>query len=303
MAAEPKRPALGRGLSALLGEDTEDYAQLDRLRTSRTLAIHLLRPSPFQPRRHMQEAELADLAQSIAAKGVLQPLLVRRLADDPQAFEIIAGERRWRAAQMAQLHEVPVVIKELSDREALEIALIENLQRQDLTALEEAQGYRRLMDEFEHTQDALAHAIGKSRSHVANTLRLLSLPDSVKRLLDDGSLSAGHARTLVGVEDADTLAEQIVKRGLNVRQTERLIAQHRSQPASAPESGPAPAAAKDADTLALERDLSALLGLKAEIRFKRGGGALVLHYATLEQLDALLHRLRRGGTEDDGEAY
>ena len=294
MAAEPKRPALGRGLSALLGEDTEDYAQLDRLRTSRSVAIHLLRPSPFQPRRHMQEAELADLAQSIAAKGVLQPLLVRRLADDPQAFEIIAGERRWRAAQMAQLHEVPVVIKELSDREALEIALIENLQRQDLTALEEAQGYRRLMDEFEHTQDALARAIGKSRSHVANTLRLLSLPDSVKALLDDGHLSAGHARTLVGVEDADTLAEQIVKRGLNVRQTERLIAQHRSQPASTPE----PAAAKDADTLALERDLSALLGLKAEIRFKRGGGALVLHYATLEQLDALLHRLRRGGSDE-----
>lgn len=297
MAAEPKRPALGRGLSALLGEDTEDYAQLDRLRTSRTLAIHLLRPSPFQPRRHMQETELADLAQSIAAKGVLQPLLVRRLADDPQAFEIIAGERRWRAAQMAQLHEVPVVIKELSDREALEIALIENLQRQDLTALEEAQGYRRLMDEFEHTQDALARAIGKSRSHVANTLRLLSLPDSVKRLLDDGHLSAGHARTLIGVEDADALAEQIVKRGLNVRQTERLIGRHRSQPASTPE--PAAAAAKDADTLALERDLSALLGLKAEIRFKRGGGALVLHYATLEQLDALLHRLRRGGSEEN----
>ena len=294
MAAEPKRPALGRGLSALLGEDSDDYAQLDRLRTSRTVAIHLLRPSPFQPRRHMQEAELADLAQSIAAKGILQPLLVRRIADDPQAFEIIAGERRWRAAQMAQLHEVPVVIKELSDREALEIALIENLQRQDLTALEEAQGYRRLMDEFEHTQDALARAIGKSRSHVANTLRLLSLPDSVKRLLDDGSLSAGHARTLVGVEDADTLAEQIVKRGLNVRQTERLIAHHRTQPVSAP------AAAKDADTLALERDLSALLGLKAEIRFKRGGGALVLHYSTLEQLDGLLRRLRRGESDDEG---
>lgn len=302
MAAEPKRPALGRGLSALLGEDSEDYAQLDRLRTSRTIAIHLLRPSPFQPRRRMEEGELADLAQSIAAKGVLQPLLVRRIADDPQAFEIIAGERRWRAAQMAQLHEVPVVIKELSDREALEIALIENLQRQDLTALEEAQGYRRLMDEFEHTQDALARAIGKSRSHVANTLRLLSLPDSVKHLLDDGSLSAGHARTLVGVEDADALAEQVVKRGLNVRQTERLIAQHRSQPVSAPESEPAPT--KDADTLALERDLSALLGLKAEIRFKRGGGALVLHYRTLEQLDALLHRLRRGGTdESDGGSY
>jgi ParB family chromosome partitioning protein len=297
MAADPKRPALGRGLSALLGEDTEDYAQLDRLRTSRTVAIHLLRPSPFQPRRHMQEAELADLAQSIAAKGVLQPLLVRRIADDPQAFEIVAGERRWRAAQMAQLHEVPIVIKELSDREALEIALIENLQRQDLTALEEAQGYRRLMDDFEHTQDALARAIGKSRSHVANTLRLLSLPDSVKRLLDDGSLSAGHARTLVGVEDADALAEQIVKRGLNVRQTERLIAQHRSQPAAASEPEPAPA--KDADTLALERDLSALLGLKAEIRFKRGGGALVLHYSTLEQLDELLHRLRRGGSDEN----
>lgn len=297
MTSEPKRPALGRGLSALLGEDNEDYAQLDRLRLSRNVAIHLLRPSPFQPRRHMDENELNDLAQSVATKGVLQPLLVRRAAGDPQAFEIIAGERRWRAAQLAQLHEVPVVIKDLSDREALEIALIENLQRQDLTALEEAQGYRRLMDEFERTQDALAQAIGKSRSHVANTLRLLSLPESVKRLLDDGSLSAGHARTLVGVEDAAELAIKIVENGLNVRQTERLVQQHRNRPAAAAE--PVSPPAKDADTLALERDLSAMLGLKVEVRFKRGGGALILHYRTLDQLDELLHRLRRGESGDE----
>ena len=297
MTSEPKRPALGRGLSALLGEDNEDYAQLDRLRLSRNVAIHLLRPSPFQPRRHMDENELNDLARSVATKGVLQPLLVRRAAGDPQAFEIIAGERRWRAAQLAQLHEVPVVIKDLSDREALEIALIENLQRQDLTALEEAQGYRRLMDEFEHTQDALAQAIGKSRSHVANTLRLLSLPESVKRLLDDGSLSAGHARTLVGVEDAAELAIKIVENGLNVRQTERLVAQHRNRPAVPAE--PVSPPAKDADTLALERDLSAMLGLKVEVRFKRGGGALILHYRTLDQLDELLHRLRRGESGDE----
>jgi ParB family chromosome partitioning protein len=287
MTTEPKRRTLGRGLSALLGDSAEDYAQLDRLRAVRTVAVDQLHPSPYQPRRRMDEDDLRDLAQSITEKGVLQPILVRRAAAEDGGFEIIAGERRWRAAQMAHLHEVPVVIRELSDREALEIALIENLQRQDLTAIEEAEGYRRLMEEFAHTQEALARAIGKSRSHVANTLRLLSLPAPVKVLLDTGELTAGHARALIGASDPESLAKVVLKRGLNVRQTEQL--------ASARRPGATPRAAKDPATQALEADLSAVLGLKAEIRFRGGGGMLVLHYATLDQLDDILHRLRHGG--------
>jgi ParB family chromosome partitioning protein len=285
-----KRRTLGRGLSALLGDDSEDYARLERLRAPRTLAVDQLRPGRFQPRRHMAEEDLRDLAQSVREKGVLQPILVRRIADDPAAgFEIIAGERRWRAAQLAQLHEVPVVVKDLTDGEALEIALIENLQRQDLGPLEEAEGYRRLMQEFEHTQEDLARVIGKSRSHVANMLRLLTLPDDIKQLLDGGRLTAGHARALIGTDDAASLARQVVARGLNVRQTEQLAARSRAPQSAAP----APAE-KDADTIALEGYLSALLGTRVEIRFKGGGGTLTLHYATLEQLDDILHRLSDG---------
>jgi ParB family chromosome partitioning protein len=288
MSTEPKRRTLGRGLSALLGDSADDYAQLDRLRTVRTVAVDQLHPSPYQPRRHMNDDDLRDLAQSIAEKGVLQPILVRRSAGEGGGFEIIAGERRWRAAQMAQLHEVPVVVRDFSDREALEIALIENLQRQDLTAIEEAEGYRRLLEEFAHTQEDLARAIGKSRSHVANTLRLLSLPPPVKAMLDSRALTAGHARALIGAADAEALAQVVVKRGLNVRQTEQLAAARRSS-ASAKQP-----AAKDPSTQALEADLSALLGLKVEIRFRGRGGTLVLHYGSLDQLDDILHRLRHG---------
>jgi ParB family chromosome partitioning protein len=296
MVAEIKRRSLGKGLSALLGEASEDYAKLDRVRSPKAVPVELLRPSPYQPRRLMAEQDLADLARSVAEKGILQPILVRRHADEPDAFEIVAGERRWRAAQMAQLHEVPVVVKDLSDREALEIALVENLQRQDLSPLEEAEGYRRLMEEFTHTQENLARSVSKSRSHVANMMRLLGLPEPVKKMLDSAELSAGHARALLGAEDAGALARQIVKRGLNVRQTERLVKAGRGGGKSRPRT-----AEKDIDTLALERDLSNLLGLAVEVKLRTDGGALILHYHTLDQLDDILHRLShgtRGGRSD-----
>lgn len=293
MSAENKH--LGRGLSALLGEDEADYAQLDKLRVSKLVPIEFLHPGRYQPRHRMDDDQINDLANSIRQKGILQPILVRRHPDEPNAYEIIAGERRWRAAQRAELHEVPVVIKEMTDQDAMEIALVENLQRQDLSPLEEADGYRRLMDEFEHTQEKLAQSVGKSRSHVANMMRLLALPDPVKEMLDVGDLSAGHARALLNADgDAVELARVVVKKGLNVRQTERL-AKKGAKPARA--KAAKPAAQKDADTLALERDLANILGLKVDIKFQGGGGTLTLHYNSLEQLDDILHRLTHGGGE------
>ena len=291
---------LGRGLSALLGEESEDYAKLDRLKASRSLGIDQLRPGRFQPRRRMSDAELDELAQSIAAKGILQPLLVRRIPEDPAAFEIVAGERRWRAAQKAGLHEVPVVIRELADGEALEAALVENLQREDLSPLEEAEGFRRLMEEFGHTQEALGKVVGKSRSHVANCLRLLTLPDPVKALIDSGELTAGHARALVTAADPTALAAEVVARGLTVRATEDLARDGREpkieaepRARSSRARGAEPARERDPNTLALERDLSAVLGLAVEIRFRGQGGTLILHYQSLDQLDDILLRLNR----------
>ncbi len=291
MTADARRNPLGKGLSALLGEEDEDYARLDRVRAFKTVAVELLRPGRYQPRHRVTDEDLEELAQSVAEKGILQPILVRRAADDAKMFEIIAGERRWRAAQKAHLHEVPVVVKELSDEEALEIALVENLQRQDLSPLEEAEGYARLMAEFSHSQDDLARRLGKSRSHVANMVRLLQLPDPVKRLMAEGEITAGHARALLAVPDPERLARKVVKQGLNVRQTERLAQADRGPTRTAVKH-----AAKDADTLALERDLGNLLGLSVELRLQRGGaGALVLHYRSLGQLDDILHRLTHGG--------
>ena len=233
-------------------------------------------------------------------KGILQPILVRPI-EKTDKFEIIAGERRWRAAQKANLHEVPVIIREMSDVDALEIALIENLQRQDLSALEEAEGYRRLMNEFRHTQEELAKALGKSRSHVANTMRLLALPDAVKGFLDDGSLSAGHARALLTSPDPVALAEQVVAKGLSVRQTEALANQQpgktpkAGKEASAPKAAKGNAAHRDADVEALERDLSNLLGLRVVIRTDSAHeGELAVEYGSLEQLDDILHRLSGG---------
>jgi ParB family chromosome partitioning protein len=284
VSEEGKRRGLGRGLSALFGEESDEHAASDRQRVGKTVPIGLLRAGRFQPRHRFDDDALRALAASIREKGVLQPLLVRRHPDAANSYEIIAGERRWRAAQLAQLHEVPVIVKELDDRAALEIALVENIQRTDLSVLEEAEGFRRLMAEFGHTQEALAKAVGKSRSHVANIMRLLGLPDAVKQFLDSGELSAGHARALLNAADPAGLAREIVRRGLNVRQAElRAKAGKAARRKSAP--------AKDADTVALERDLANRLGLKVAISFAGRGGALTIHYRTLEQLDDVIRRL------------
>jgi ParB family chromosome partitioning protein len=283
MNSGTRRQPLGRGLAALFGEAE---SRPPAAATVREVAIELIRPGVYQPRRNFDEAELEALAQSIREKGVLQPLLVRPVEDEEAAFELVAGERRWRAAQRAGLHQVPVLVRALADAEALEIALIENLQREDLSALEEAAAYQRLMQEFGRTQANLAEAVGRSRSHVANTLRLLGLPDAVRRRLEEGALSAGHARALLAASDPAALAVEIIRRGLNVRMTERLVQGRaaRSQ-ASARQ-------ARDADTAALERELTTVLGLRVTIAGKPRGGALTLRYSNLDQLDRLLTLLR-----------
>ncbi|HLJ64824.1 MAG TPA: ParB/RepB/Spo0J family partition protein [Stellaceae bacterium] len=282
-----ERHKLGRGLAALLGEaaapkrDAADPAA----RPDRHVALGRLHPGRFQPRRHFDKEGLETLAQSIKAQGILQPILVRPHPTFPQDYEIVAGERRWRAAQIALLHEVPVVLREFSDAETLEIALVENVQRQDLSPIEEAEAYRRLLEEFRHTQDDLARVIGKSRSHVANTLRLLALPAEVRQLVEEGRLSAGHARALLTAKDAASLAAEVMARGLNVRQTERLAKRASFKKTSARHQG------RDADHDALERDLAAALGLKVTLTPGAVGGTLTIHYRTLEQLDQVLARL------------
>jgi ParB family transcriptional regulator, chromosome partitioning protein len=284
MIEDARRRSLGRGLSALLGdEDAVPEA------TQRTIRIDLLRPGRYQPRHQFDTESLQALAQSIREKGVLQPLLVRRLSGHPETFEIVAGERRWRAAQLAQLHEVPVVLREIDDREALEIALVENLQRQDLSALEEAQAYQRLLDEFAHTQEAVAQAVGKSRSHVANTIRLLDLPTGVKQMLDEGQITAGHARALLGASDPLRLAAEIVRHALTVRQVEWLAKRSKTAPS------PKAAREKDADTRAVEHELTLALGTTVKIDPARDGrgGMLSINYQSLDQLDELIRRLRR----------
>jgi ParB family chromosome partitioning protein len=282
----PRRRGLGMGLSALLGTSQDELPTVGSER-SRLVPIEFLRPCPLQPRRRFAEDELAALADSIRQRGVLQPLLVRRAPNGADFYEIIAGERRWRAAQMAGAHELPVIVHELSDRDALEVALLENVQRQDLSALEEAEGYRRLIEEFGHTQEALAGALGKSRSHIANLMRLLGLPPAVRALLEAGELSAGHARALLGAREPAALARLVISRGLNVRQTEALV---RAE-AARPERRPQARGAKDPNILALERDLSARLGLKVSLTVRRQGGTVEIAYGSLDQLDELVRRL------------
>lgn len=279
-----KRQPLGRGLAALFGE-TEGRAPAG-VGAVRDVAIELIRPGAFQPRRHFAEDELEALAQSVREKGVLQPLLVRPVEEADAAFELVAGERRWRAAQRAGLHQVPVLVRALGDRETLEIALIENLQREDLTALEEAEAYRRLAQDFGRSHASIAEALGKSRSHVANTLRLLGLPESVRHRVEEGELSAGHARALLAAENPAELAAEIIRRGLNVRVTEQLV-KHRAGSRRVRSHQ-----ARDADTLALEREMSQALGLRVTLATAARGGALTVHYANLDQLDRLLALLR-----------
>jgi ParB family transcriptional regulator, chromosome partitioning protein len=281
-----RRRNLGRGLNALLGGDADSDIE-DRGRGPRLVPVESIEPSRVQPRRIFDKADLESLTQSVREKGILQPILVRPIQGDGTKYELVAGERRWLAAQAARLHEVPIIVRELDDASALEIAIIENVQRADLTPLEEAEGYRRLMDEFKHTQDALSKVVGKSRSHIANTLRLLSLPPAVKAMIDKREITAGHARALVNAKDPEALARDIVAKGLTVRDAERVT---KSGKKSKGKKG----RGKSADALALENDLSSLLGLSVAINTKGESGSMVIHFKTLEQLDDLIQRLSRG---------
>jgi ParB family chromosome partitioning protein len=257
--------------------------------------IEFLRPNPRNPRRNFPEAELEELATSIKERGVIQPVLARAVRGSGEQFEIIAGERRWRAAQRAGVHDIPVLVIEASDSQALEIAIIENVQRAGLNALEEAAGYQSLVDEFAYNQDDVARTVGKSRSHVANTLRLLKLPDTVKAHIHAGRLSAGHARMLIGLDDAAELAKDIIERDLNVRQVEALAQQRAGRDGKSPTRRARGGAAKDADTLALEKRVSDALGLGVSIDHHGESGVLHVHYRSLDQLEDVLRRLERVG--------
>ncbi len=279
-----KKPArLGMGLSALMGDAAAPPAAPSG--APRTLPVESLEPSPFQARSTPDQAALAELAASIKEHGILQPILVRPKPGTAGKFQILGGERRWRAAQQAKLHDVPVVIRDLDDRAAMAAGLVENLQREDLNALEEAEGYQRLMGEFGLKQESLGQAVGKSRSHVANTLRLLNLPPKVRDMLRGGTLSAGHARALLGAQDPERLAALVAVKGLSVRPTEALAAAAPRDPAARRGAKP------DADTAALERRLTERLGLKVGIKAAGKGGSLTISYRDLDQLDGLLRLL------------
>jgi ParB family chromosome partitioning protein len=290
MAEEATRSRLGRGLAALIG-DVGTESSVERPRGQRRLPTGSLQPNARNPRRIFSNADIDELAASLRERGIIQPIIVRPLRGVPDAYEIVAGERRWRAAQRAALHEVPVVIIEATDAEALQLAIIENVQRIDLNPLEEAEGYRALMDEFAHSQDDIAKIVAKSRSHVANTLRLLKLPDMVKVHIHNGVLSAGHARMLVGQPNAAALAEEIIARGLNVRQVEALARDAVRKGAKGPgRKVPAPSD-KSIDTIALERRLSDALGLTVNIDHRGERGVVSIRYRSVEQLDDIARRL------------
>ncbi|WP_174291669.1 ParB/RepB/Spo0J family partition protein [Sphingomonas bacterium] len=284
-----RRAGLGRGLGALLGDIAQEAIVTPGKQPPaglRMLPVDSLVPHPDQPRRHFDSALLDELAASITARGLVQPIVVR---PHGHGFQIVAGERRWRAAQRARLHEVPVIVRELSDAETLEIALVENIQRQDLNAIEEALAYRRLAAEFGHTQDALAQIVHKSRSHIANLLRLLDLPDAVQAQVVDGSLSMGHARALLGGREVEALAQEVVSRGLSVRDTEKLVRDGKAARGAAAERREGQG--RDPDIAALELQLADLLGLQVRIAHGDKGGTLTLGYATLDQLDMVCQRL------------
>jgi ParB family chromosome partitioning protein len=290
-AARPSeaRPRLGRGLAALLGDVAEDPSGGDRTRSQRKTPIEFLRPNPRNPRKNFAEAELEELAASIKERGVIQPILARPIPRVADAYEIVAGERRWRAAQRAGLHEVPIVVIEAGDREALEIAIVENVQRSDLNALEEAGGYALLGADYGYSHNDIARIIGKSRSHIANTLRLQKLPEFARSLLASGQISAGHGRALLAVADPDATARQIIEKGLTVRDVERL-GQQPAEAARATRAGREPAAL-DADTRALEHSLSVALGTIVTIRHRGDSGEVRLKFNDFEQLDDLCRRL------------
>ncbi|WP_260597207.1 ParB/RepB/Spo0J family partition protein [Sphingomonas endolithica] len=286
MRAKP-RSGLGRGLNALLGDIAreEPIGQSESLSPGlRTLPVGSISPHPNQPRRHFDEAALEELATSIAARGLIQPIVVR---PHGKGYQIVAGERRWRAAQRARLHEVPVIVRDFDDAATMEVALVENIQRQDLNAIEEAEAYHRLIDDYGHTQEALGKLVHKSRSHIANLLRLLELPQPVQERVVTGDLTMGHARALIGVADVEGLVDQVIAKGLSVRETERLARGAKPEPRgrSAGDGG------RDADLAALEHQLGDLLGLQVRIAYGAKGGSLTLNYATLDQLDMLCQRL------------
>ena len=284
------RRGLGRGLSALLDEvEAASTPEGRRAAGVLDISIELIRPNPDQPRKAFGPEELDELADSIRERGVLQPILVRPFPGRPQEYQIIAGERRWRSAQRAGLKGIPALVRDLADQEVMEVALIENIQRADLNALEEARAYDTMATRFNRAPDAIAKVVGKSRSHVANTLRLMRLPDAVQDHLISGRLTAGHARALLDLDDAVGLAERIIEQGLNVRQTEALARAARNP--AAPGRSPSRSPAGDADTAALQADLEDVLGLKVQIRDHDGVGEVRIAYRTLEQLDDLCRRL------------
>lgn len=288
MNAPLQKGRLGRGLASLIGDAPHAEGGATAIAGQREAAIDLLRGSTFNPRRTFEEGELSELAESIRAKGLVQPIVVRPDSKRADGFEIVAGERRWRASQKAGLHTVPIVVRDLDDKEALELAIIENVQRSDLNAIEEANGYRELIERFRYSQEQLSDIIGKSRSHVANTLRLLKLPAPVQAFLKKGKLSAGHARALVGRKDAEALAKQIIDQDLNVRAAESLVAKVDGKGGSRSSK----VRAKDADTLAFEKELSDALGLKIEIKRGTGeSGNLIIKYGNYDQLDYIRMRL------------
>ena len=293
MSEEPGRSRLGRGLAALIGDVGDEMGALERARGQRRVPVEFLRPSARNPRRSFGEDDLEDLTASVKERGILQPIIVRAIPGMIDAYEIIAGERRWRAAQRAELHEVPVLLVEADDREALEIAIVENVQRADLNAIEEAAGYERLIAEFNYTQNDLARVIGKSRSHVANTLRLSKLPEPVRQMVSEGAVSAGHARALLSVSDPEFMAKKIVAEGLSVRDIERIVQEEArgGTPVTAKPKAAKPD--KDPDTRAVETALEEALGLAVSIQHRaNGSGELKISYKTLEQLDNLCRRLK-----------
>lgn len=292
MAEEAARPRLGRGLAALIGDVGDEAAVMDRARGSRRVPVEFLRPNPRNPRKHFAEDELVELANSVRARGLIQPIVVRAHPGVPDAYEIVAGERRWRAAQRAGLHEVPVVVVEIDDKTSLEFAILENVQRADLNPVEEAAGYERLMREFTYSQAELGEILGKSRSHVANMLRLLGLPPVVQEALAKGAITAGHARALLSVKEPEAVLRRVLADGLTVREVEALAASE--QEPGAPRPG-RPRREKDADTRALERTLADRLGLGVVIAHKDGAGEMRIRYGSLEQLDALCRRLDVAG--------
>ena len=298
---KPARRSLGRGLSALLGEASRDVpvsgepaveVAIGGPRSIQLIEISRITPHPDQPRRHFDADALGELAESIATRGVIQPIVVRPAAND--RYQIVAGERRWRAAQKAQLHRIPAIVRDFSESETLEIALVENIQREDLNPIEEAQAYKRLIDQFSHSQEALARIVGKSRSHVANLMRLLDLPDDVQSLVMFGKLSMGHGRALIGVPGCSTLAEEIARKGLSVRETENLVRKARGTVRGG-SGATAGGFGRDPDLIAMEEHLADLLGLKVGITHEGGKGALTLNYSSLDQLDMICQRLTGGG--------